>query len=105
MGLASNSALIPAGLIMAAFLLWTLNDCINAEGKILILRSLINIFLAAVYITMRLSVHKTGSLLFSVTIMAVMLACVGTAELAAHLNKSNQLRRARDPSCNPEDRC
>ena len=85
MGLASNSALIVAGLIMAALLLWTLFDCISKAGQVIILRFLINILLAAIYITMRLSVHKTGNLIFSVTILAVMLACMGTAELSAHL--------------------
>ena len=70
---------------MAAFLLWTLFDCIRETGQAVLLRSLINILLAAIYVTMRLSVHKKGGLIFSVTILAMVLGCMGTAELAAHL--------------------
>ena len=87
MGLASNSALLIAGFVMAAILLWTMVDCVTRTGHVVVARSLVSILLSAIYITLRLSTHKTGDLLFTVTVLAFMLACIGTAELAAHLIK------------------
>ena len=87
MGLASNSALLVAGFVMATILLWTIVDCVIRAGHVVVARSLVSILLSAIYITLRLSTHKTGDLLFTVTVLAFMLACIGTAELAAHLIK------------------
>ena len=85
MGLASDSVLIVAGAIMAAILLWTIFDCVIGAGHVVVARSLVSVLLSAIYITIRLSTHKTGDLIFSVTVLAFVLACLGTAELAAHL--------------------
>lgn len=103
MGLAGNSALTIAGIIMAAFLVWTLFDCISKAGQVIVVRSLINVLLGAIYITMRLSVHKTGAVIFSVTILAVVLSCMGTAELAAVLIQRNRLGIVRGSSGETEE--
>jgi hypothetical protein len=104
MGLANNSALVAAGILMTVLLLWTLYDCISKEGHVIVLRSFINLLLAAIYITMRLSVNKAGNLIFSVTVLAVMLACMGAAELTAHLLIRNRMRMENGQSCKLEDR-
>ena len=84
MGLASNSALAVAAALLALLALWTMADCVRPEGRVLVGRSLANIILAANYITIRLSCSKSG-VIELVTILALVLACLGTAELVAHL--------------------
>ena len=81
-----------AAFIMVALLLWTLFDCISEAGQVVLLRSLINILLAAFYITfmMRL-LHRKDALITGVAMLAIMLACMGTAELAAHFVKKKSI--------------
>ena len=87
MGLASDSALTAAIIVMGCMLVWALYDNVRKQGYVLVGRSIVNIFLAALYISIRLNSGKTGNKMFLVTLLGITLACFGIAELIIHLNK------------------